>query len=270
MKPVLKMTLLAATVLLAVGCNDEKAQEAAPAPAAKVEQTAAKTTDAASAEKAAFASEDDQAAYAIGASLAKYLNANLDKQAEIGLDLKKEMVLEGVKDAFNNTTKLTDQELQDTLKSLDTRVAKLAQEKAAAAAQAAVKAGDDFRADFAKQEGVKTTDSGLMYKVETMGTGAKPKATDTVEVHYTGTLIDGTKFDSSYDRNQPATFPLNRVIPGWTEGVQLMPVGSKFKFVIPPQLAYGEQDSPAIPANSTLVFEVELLKIGQPAQAAAK
>ncbi|MEF1308336.1 FKBP-type peptidyl-prolyl cis-trans isomerase, partial [Vibrio owensii] len=112
-----------------------------------------------------------------------------------------------------------------------------------------------------KQEGVVKTDSGLLYQVETPAEGEKPKDTDTVQVHYKGTLIDGTQFDSSYDRGEPATFPLNRVIPGWTEGVQLMPVGSKFKFVIPPELAYGDQDTPSIPANSTLVFEVELLKI---------
>ncbi len=125
----------------------------------------------------------------------------------------------------------------------------------------AKKAGDDFRAEFEKQEGVVKTESGLLYKVETPAEGEKPKDTDTVQVHYKGTLIDGTQFDSSYDRGEPATFPLNRVIPGWTEGVQLMPVGSKFKFVIPPELAYGDQDTPSIPANSTLVFEVELLKI---------
>jgi FKBP-type peptidyl-prolyl cis-trans isomerase FkpA len=141
---------------------------------------------------------------------------------------------------------------------------KQSEEKAAAAK----KAGDDFRAEFEKQDGVTKTDSGLLYQVETEGTGAQPKETDTVEVHYKGTLIDGTQFDSSYDRGQPATFPLNRVIPGWTEGVQLMKVGSKYKFVIPPELAYGEQDTPTIPANSTLVFEVELLKIdGDDAQA---
>ncbi|EKO3989065.1 FKBP-type peptidyl-prolyl cis-trans isomerase, partial [Vibrio fluvialis] len=109
--------------------------------------------------------------------------------------------------------------------------------------------------------GVKKTSTGLLYQVLTPAQGDSPKDTDTVQVHYKGTLTDGTQFDSSYDRGEPATFPLNRVIPGWTEGVQLMQVGSKYKFVIPPELAYGEQDTPTIPANSTLVFEVELLKI---------
>ena len=124
-----------------------------------------------------------------------------------------------------------------------------------------IKDREEYRAKFAKEAGVVTTKSGLMYKVEKEGTGAKPAATDTVEVQYKGMLTDGTVFDSSYQRNQPATFPLNQVIPGWTEGVQLMPVGSKFEFVIPPQLAYGAQANPSIPANSTLVFQVELLSI---------
>ena len=94
-----------------------------------------------------------------------------------------------------------------------------------------------------------------------MGTGEKPKASDVVRVHYLGTLPDGTKFDSSYDRKEPAEFPLDHVIPGWTEGVQLMPVGSKFKFTLPAALAYGEQGAGTIPPNSVLVFEVELLEI---------
>ncbi len=108
-----------------------------------------------------------------------------------------------------------------------------------------------------------TTASGLKYQVLKHGTGSvSPKATDTVKVHYHGTLLDGTVFDSSVERGQPISFPLNRVIPGWTEGLQLMKVGDKFKFVIPPNLAYGENSpSPKIPPNSTLVFEVELLGI---------
>ena len=248
MKSVFKMSLLAATVALAAGCQQEEAKETttvaveAPAPVAEKAVT--------------FASEDDKAAYAIGASLAQYLKANLDQQAEIGLSLDPALVQQGVQDTFAGMSKLSDEEAQAALQSLDKRVAEMAQKQAEEKAAAAVKAGEDFRAMFAKTEGVTTTDSGLMYQVETLGEGAKPAAEDTVVVHYKGTLTDGTQFDSSYDRDQPATFPLNRVIPGWTEGVQLMPVGSKFKFVIPPELAYGAQDTPAIPANSTLVFDV--------------
>ncbi|MEI6752458.1 MAG: FKBP-type peptidyl-prolyl cis-trans isomerase [Paludibacter sp.] len=122
-------------------------------------------------------------------------------------------------------------------------------------------AGEKFLAENKTKEGVKTTASGLQYQVLVAKDGPKPAATDTVKVHYTGTLVDGTKFDSSIDRGEPVSFPLNQVIPGWTEGVQLMSVGSKFKFVIPYNLGYGEKGSGPIPAFSTLIFEVELLDI---------
>jgi FKBP-type peptidyl-prolyl cis-trans isomerase FkpA/FKBP-type peptidyl-prolyl cis-trans isomerase FklB len=122
-------------------------------------------------------------------------------------------------------------------------------------------AGDKFLLENRNVEGVKVTDSGLQYKVIEMGEGAKPAATDTVTVHYRGTLLSGEEFDSSYSRNQPMTFQLDQVIPGWTEGVQLMPVGSKFMFYIPPNLAYGPNGSGPIGPNATLVFEVELLGI---------
>jgi FKBP-type peptidyl-prolyl cis-trans isomerase len=128
-----------------------------------------------------------------------------------------------------------------------------------AAANAA--AGDKFLLENRNVEGVKVTDSGLQYKVIEMGEGAKPAATDTVTVHYRGTLLSGEEFDSSYSRNQPMTFQLDQVIPGWTEGVQLMPVGSKFMFYIPPNLAYGPNGGGPIGPNATLVFEVELLGI---------
>lgn len=127
------------------------------------------------------------------------------------------------------------------------------------------KKGADFLAENAKKEGVKTLEGGLQYKVITEGTGAKPLATDVVKVHYTGTLIDGTEFDSSVKRGEPATFPLNRVIPGWTEALQEMPVGSKWTLYIPSDLAYGPRGSnSSIGPNETLIFEVELLEIVPP------
>lgn len=124
-------------------------------------------------------------------------------------------------------------------------------------------AGDKFLTENKTKEGVITTASGLQYQVLVPSEGIKPKATDSVKVHYVGTLLDGTKFDSSVDRGEPITFPLNQVIPGWTEGVQLMSVGSKYKFFVPYQLGYGEQGAGngAIPGFSTLVFEVELLDV---------
>ena len=124
--------------------------------------------------------------------------------------------------------------------------------------------GQKFLAENKSKEGVQVTDTGLQYKVLTMGTGSKPAATDTVKVHYRGTLLNETEFDSTYARDEPISFALNRVIAGWTEGVQLMPVGSKFVFYIAPDLGYGEGGGGLIPANSTLVFEVELLDIETP------
>ncbi|EGQ7931734.1 FKBP-type peptidyl-prolyl cis-trans isomerase [Vibrio vulnificus] len=253
MKSVLKVSLLAATVMLAVGCQKEEAKPAAAPQAEQVQAETGKTVH--------FKSEDDKAAYAIGVSFANYLSASLDKPSEIGINLNKDLVLKGIEHVFAGNPELNEEETRAALEALDKRVAETMQKKAAEKADAAKKAGDEFRAEFEKQEGVVKTDTGLLYQVITPAEGEKPKDTDTVQVHYKGTLTDGTQFDSSYDRGEPATFPLNRVIPGWTEGVQLMPVGSKFKFVIPPELAYGAQDTPSIPANSTLVFEVELLKI---------
>ena len=120
-----------------------------------------------------------------------------------------------------------------------------------------------FLADNGKKPGVVATASGLQYQVITAGKGTKPGAADSVKVHYTGTLLDGTNFDSSYDRKEPAQFVLNSVVPGWTEALQLMPVGSKYKLWIPAKLGYGAEGTPGgpIPPNSTLVFEVELLEI---------
>ena len=124
-----------------------------------------------------------------------------------------------------------------------------------------IKEGEQFLAKNKKQKGVMTTASGLQYKVITAGTGEKPKATDRVKVHYRGTLLDGTEFDSSYKRNEPTTFGVGQVIKGWTEALQLMPVGSKWELYIPQDLAYGSHATGNIPAYSTLVFEVELLEI---------
>lgn len=257
MKPALKVSVLAAAILVLAGCKEESTAKTTPAqPTTQVEQV--------SGANGTFANENDKEAYAIGSSLAQYLQASLEQQKALGLDLNRDMVLAGVNDVFAGKDRLTPEQTEQALKQLDQRVSKLAQEKMKADAQQNLEAGKAFREKFAKEPGVITTKSGLMYKVEKEGTGPKPTATDTVKVQYVGTLVNGKEFDSSYKRNQPAIFPLNQVIPGWTEGLQLMPVGSKFEFVIPPQLAYGSQANPSIPADSTLVFQVELLAIQTP------
>lgn len=257
MKPAFKSSLIAMTLALSLGSG---AVMAAGTPAAEPANVTAPKV-------AGFANEDQQAAYAIGASMARYVSANLDAQKNIGMNLSREEVLKGMQEAFNGKSKMNDTEIQQTLQALDMKISKLAQAKMAEQAKANAAAGDAFRAKFAKEKGVKSLKSGLLYLVEKEGTGATPKATDTVVVNYVGTLIDGKKFDSSYDRKEPVTFPLNRVIPGWTEGLQQIKAGGKIKLVIPPELAYGADGTPGIPPNSTLVFEVELLKVEAPAAA---
>ena len=166
---------------------------------------------------------------------------------------------QGLQDAIDSKpSKYKEEELQAAMEKFSTAMQKMDAMKRAEAGKKA----EQFLADNAKKEGVKTTASGLQYEVIKAADGPKPAATDEVTVHYKGTLTNGEEFDSSYSRNEPAKFPLNGVIAGWTEGVQLMSKGSKFKFVIPGKLAYGEQGRPPqIGSNETLVFEIELLGI---------
>ncbi|MCB0275218.1 MAG: FKBP-type peptidyl-prolyl cis-trans isomerase [Calditrichaeota bacterium] len=138
---------------------------------------------------------------------------------------------------------------------------KLMQEMQKQKMEASKAEGDAFLAENAKKDGVTVLPSGLQYKVIQEGTGKQPAATDEVTVHYRGTFVDGKEFDSSFKRNQPATFPLNRVIPGWTEGLQLMKEGAKYEFYIPGNLAYGPRGRQGIPPNATLIFEVELISV---------
>ena len=203
--------------------------------------------------KAPFTSAAQQRSYAIGRNIGMNL-----KQQDLQLDT--EQLLKGMKDALGGQPSLlTDAEMEQTLGALQQELQAKQQEKTAAAGAKAAKEGEAYLAANAAKPGVVTLPSGLQYKVLTAGTGKKPAATDTVVVHYRGTLTDGTEFDSSYKRNQPAKFKVNQVIPGWTEALQLMPVGSKWQLVIPAKLAYGERGAGgAIPPNAVLVFEVEL------------
>lgn len=248
MKNIFKVSLLAAAVAFTVGCED-KQEPVAPAQE-KV------------AEEAAFESDAYKAAYAIGASFSTQIKAGVAKQSEFGLEtLDTEAIIAGVTDTLRGNSKLTDEEVVATVAAYGEQVQAAAEKKMKAEAAKTAEQAKLFLAENAKAEGVTVTDSGLQYSVITAAEGPKPKAEDTVTVHYVGTLLDGTEFDSSISRGEPAKFPLNRVIPGWTEGVQLMSVGEKYKFVIPAELAYGEQGAGSIPPGATLIFEVELLDI---------
>lgn len=170
-----------------------------------------------------------------------------------------EAAITGMNDGFDNKPPvLTPDDINGALKSIQEEI----QSKRAENAKNLAKLGEEFLAENAKKEGVVTTESGLQYKVLESGDGEKPTATSTVRTHYRGTLIDGAEFDSSYKRGEPAEFPVNGVIAGWTEALQLMPVGSKWELYIPYQLAYGEQGAGgAIGPYQALIFEIELLEI---------
>ncbi len=171
-------------------------------------------------------------------------------------DLNYDALLDGIRAQHEGAeTEMTIEEAQVALQEFEQQAAEAQSAEARAE-------GEKYLKENMEREGVMVTDSGLQYEVITGGEGEKPAATDTVSVHYVGTLINGKEFDSSVARGQPAEFPLNGVIPGWTEGLQLMPVGSKYRFVIPSELAYGERGAGAdIAPGSTLIFEVELLEI---------
>jgi FKBP-type peptidyl-prolyl cis-trans isomerase FklB len=201
----------------------------------------------------------DKASYAIGLNI----GMNFKKQ---NVDLNPDALLAGVKDAVGGKKPaLSETEVREVMNTWSKELA----EKQKTMADKNAADGKKFLEENKKKEGVKATASGLQYKSLKEGTGPQAKATDTVSVDYRGTLIDGTEFDSSYKRGEAATFPLNGVIKGWTEGLQLMKVGSKYQFFIPSDLAYGARAmGPDIAPNSTLIFEVELKGI-QPAAAAA-
>ncbi len=218
--------------------------------------------DDAPAEPAETAKPDPEAvrrdaSYGIGLNFGRSLKGD-------GVELDVERFMAGLKAAYGDgEPELTDAQIRVAMQAFQLQVREAQRAKAEADAKKNAEEGEKFLAANAKKKGVKTTKSGLQYKVVEEGTGASPKATDVVKVHYHGTLIDGTVFDSSVERESPATFPLNRVISGWTEGLQLMKVGGKTTFYIPSELAYGKNPRPGGPIgpNSALVFEVELLEI---------
>jgi FKBP-type peptidyl-prolyl cis-trans isomerase FklB len=204
----------------------------------------------------ALATQRDKVSYAIGMNI----GTNLHRQS-VYVDPK--LLQQGLQDALSGgKTLLSEDEARATLTEFQTEVRKKQQEKMQQAGEANKKEGDAFLAANKSKEGVVALPSGLQYKILSAGTGPKPAASDSVVCNYRGTLIDGKEFDSSYKRGQPATFPVGGVIKGWTEALQLMPVGSKWQLFVPSELAYGDRGTGAdIGPNSTLIFEVELLSI---------
>jgi len=193
--------------------------------------------------------EEAKVSYGLGMMIGERILGNY---GEIDFDL----LMKGMQAQRDGTEPLIS--MEEAQAALQGQQERLAEE----AASAAIEAGDKYREENAARDGVTVTDSGLQYEVLAEGDGAQPALEDTVSVHYVGTLIDGTEFDSSIARGEPASFPLANVIKGWGEGLQLMKVGSKFRFVIPPDIAYGDRGAgQAIGPNETLIFEVELLEI---------
>jgi FKBP-type peptidyl-prolyl cis-trans isomerase FklB len=213
------------------------------------------TTAATKPKPLVLTTEKDKQSYAIGLNVGKSLHRD-----DIEVDPK--IVLQGLQDAMaGGAVLLTDDQIKTVMTDLQTQVRQKQEEKRLAMAETNKKDGAAFLAANATKPGVVTLPSGLQYKILTPGTGPKPTATDSVICNYRGTLLDNTEFDSSYKRGEPATFPVTGVIKGWTEALQLMPVGSKWQLFIPSDLAYGERGRPPIEPNATLVFELELTSI---------
>ena len=265
------LTILAAGTLLVGNAFAQQTaasstQQASPPPAATGPATSSKaptstTKKPATGTKAAAAplalkTQKDKFSYSLGMKMGE----SLHKQS---VPVDPAIFARGLKDGLaGGKTQLSDDEAQAAIMQVQNEMRQKQQEKMQAEGAANKKEGEDFLAANKSKEGVVTLPSGLQYKILTEGTGPKPTASDTVVCNYRGTLINGTEFDSSYKRGQPATFPVGGVIKGWTEALQLMPVGSKWQLFIPSDLAYGERGpSPEIGPDSTLIFEVELMSI---------
>src|SRR4030042_5942233 len=200
-------------------------------------------------EKLVLKNQKEKVSYSIGLNIGRNLGSDLKKQS---IDIDPNMVAKGVQDALSGANPLlSNEEIQETMVAFQNEMSEKQKQR-----------GEAFLAENKKKEGVKTLTSGLQYKVVKAGSGKKPKLNDTVTVHYRGTLIDGTEFDSSLRRGKPATFPVSGGFPGWTEALPLMEEGAKWQLFIPPKLAYGERGAGGlIGPNATLIFEVELISI---------
>jgi FKBP-type peptidyl-prolyl cis-trans isomerase FklB len=228
------------------------AAKAGQAPAAKSSQAPAAKSQSAQ----ALTTQKDKASYAIGLNIGKSLHKD-------SVDVDPNIIAQGLKDGLaGGKTLLTDDEMKSAMITLQADLRKRQEAEMQLAGEANKKEGEAFMAANKSKEGVVTLPSGLQYKILKEGTGPKPAASDSVVCNYRGTLLNNTEFDSSYKRGQPATFPVGQVIHGWTEALQLMPVGSKWQLFIPSELAYGPRGAgPDIGPNATLIFEVELVSI---------
>lgn len=257
MNPALRFAapLVLASLVLTLGAckpadKDDKAEPATDGAATTVADGAAVVADIPGLE-----TERAQVSYMIGMDMAKSLEPIKDT-----LDV--EVMAEAMSTAFaGGKSKLTDEQSAKIQEVFTAKLQAKQEADKAAKAEKGKAEGAAFLAANKDKPGIKTTESGLQYQVVRAGTGPMPTAADMVRVHYKGTLLDGTVFDSSYDRGQPAEFGLSQVIPGWAEGVALMPVGSKYTFWVPSELGYGEEGGGPIPPNAMLTFEVELLEI---------
>src|SRR5229473_4048570 len=255
--------------------SPQQAPAAKPAPAAAggAQKAPASKTGQATKPKTqtplVLKTQKEKASYALGMNVGKGLGTNLRQQS---VEVDQSILLRGVKDALaGGKTLLTDDEMKAALTQLQTEVRTKQEEKMKLAAEANKKVGGEFLAANKTKDGVVTLPSGLQYKILAEGTGPKPSVADSVACNYRGTLLDGKEFDSSYTRGQPASFPVNGVIKGWTEALQLMPVGSKWQLFVPSELGYGDRGAGAdIKPGATLIFEVELVSIQPKAQPPAQ
>ncbi len=260
-RPTIATIILAAGTLLPAHASAQQSPAPSPqqVPAPKPQKPAApKPRQAPAAKKPSvltLKTDKDKVSYAIGMNI----GTSLHKQSA---DIDPAIFAQGFKDAFAaGKTLLTEEEVRAALTQFQNDLRKAQVEKMQKLGEENKKAGEAFLADNKTKEGVVALPSGLQYKVLTEGTGPKPVATDSVVCNYRGTLLDTTEFDSSYKRGQPVTFPVMGVVKGWTEALQLMPVGSKWQLFVPPELAYGNRGGPGIGPNATLIFEVQLLSI---------
>ncbi len=257
-----KFSNLTTSLLLACACLSASAmaQDGTASKQASTSQTAPATgsqsAPAATPVIPGLPTKKDQISYALGMNVGKGLHRE-------SIDVDPNMIMQGLKDALaGGKTLMTDDQAQQTMMQLQAEVREQEDAKRKQAAQTNMQKGEAFLAANKTKPGVETLPSGLQYKIIKQGTGPKPTLNDVVTCNYKGTLIDGKEFDSSYKRGEPATFPVKGVIKGWTEALQLMPVGSKFELFLPPDLAYGERGAGQdIGPNETLIFEVELISI---------